>query len=178
MELKDFDQKWRDYLKSDACPPVLGLAPLSTEEAKNITELVKQHTSVLGIDARVRELCRLMRNYPAVMVVWLSRKAMESYDAADGFFTPFENNIGIPIPVSQRKPVAEQFRRSCASAMSNFVAPQHFGVGKYAREFLFQAGLPFTHIRRFVTALHAVTGECGLPDPMMQMLSPNFAQNW
>ena len=142
--LADHDKRWAESLGSEKCPPILGLASLSNDESDLLSRLVEEHLKELRwrrSESRFTLLIDLLRFRPAVISVWLARKAGEAYDSGK-FWELFETQIGVPIPVSERPEFAEWFQYSCSRVMSNYVRPSNLGAFKYVETFLFQAGLP------------------------------------
>src|SRR5579859_5030740 len=71
MNLSDYNSVWKTFLESDKCPPVLGLAPLSKEEADEIRVLVQAQLPIQP-NQRFNRLISLLKLHPAVMTVWLT----------------------------------------------------------------------------------------------------------
>src|SRR5688572_19652852 len=93
--LGEYNAKWKAFVASDKCPPVLGLAPLSSDEAVEIRRLVQSHLPN-DIDERLRRLIYLLNHYSAVMCVWVARVAGEAYN--DNFWSNFNRLLGVDIP--------------------------------------------------------------------------------
>jgi hypothetical protein len=165
--LADHDKRWAESLGSEKCPPILGLASLSNDESDLLSRLVEEHLKELRwrrSESRFTLLIDLLRFRPAVISVWLARKAGEAYDSGK-FWELFETQIGVPIPVSERPEFAEWFQYSCSRVMSNYVRPSNLGAFKYVETFLFQAGLPLCFCERFADCLRDVEKQYGLADP-------------
>ena len=159
MSLSELEARWREYLASENCPPILGLAPLSTEECAAIGVHVRREIRALPFGL-VSGLVGLMRTHPAATALWIARQAGEAYDG--NFWRPFGERIGSDVRADERQNFAAQFRRACRTSMSVFTAPGE-ASRQYVEEFLFQAGLPFCHCETFASALRAVAEDFGLP---------------
>jgi hypothetical protein len=109
-------------------------------------------------------LLQLLQFRPAIMAVWLARKAGEAYEFGT-FWDLFEGKLGIQIPPSERRRFADEFKDACMDVMSDYTFPTSLGAFKYVETFLFQAGLPLCHCQRFADCLREVERRYGLPDP-------------
>ncbi len=159
MRLSELNQKWHDYLASDACPPVLGLAPVNDEELTALT---------IGLRGRGGEpadiLINRLSDYPAAGALWLAAMSAKAY--RDGnFWDNFASDTGYAYPAHGpcRMSLRTNFRHTCRAVMSRFTAPlldSHF----HYVEFLFHAGLPLCHVPAFAEAVRRVERREGLPD--------------
>lgn len=164
MTLKDDNRYWLNLLRSDRCPPILGLVPFSEAQSQALSHIIHQMTCDLTSESQLEFLSNIIAAYPAVSVVWLARKAGEAYEFGT-FWEYFEKQIGISIPSSRRPDLADRFRRTCQYVMSNYTHPNYVGSFKYVETFLFQAGLPLCHCKRFASLVRNVERHYGLPDP-------------
>lgn len=156
--LRELDAHWSAYLESEACPPVIGLAPLFEADSHAIQQLV----SIL-VD-RPQRLFRLIEEFPACMAVWLARKAGEAYDAG-AFWDKFGELIHISVPLNLREELVRLFRKACRTTMSSWLPPEELGGQYLVAEFLYQAGLPLDRCERFAQHVRKVERLVGLPDP-------------
>ena len=161
--LEQWEKTWRDVLRSDRCPPVLGLVPLSAEECEGITGIVKNAIMRVPGKDQSRALRLVLYRYPAVTCVWLARKAGEAYDLGT-FWENFERHIGTTITSVERPHLAESFRLACSLVMGNYTSPPEPGAFRHVETFLFQAGLPLCHCDRFAKLVRQVERRFGLPD--------------
>ena len=160
--LAELESEWRNYLADENCPPVLGLAPLSEDQSQQIGRLV---ASELNQHSRSRSsrLYSLLEKFPALMAVWLARKAGEAYEAG-AFWERFCELIGTSLPLYEREPLARRFRVACNETMSAWLPPEDLGGQKIVAEFLYQAGLPLERCERFAEHVRKVERAVGLPD--------------
>ncbi len=159
-EFEKLDVKWRDILASpERCPPVLGLAAFSEEQETEVTTLVRGKISGIGFEA----LLRLLQRHPAIMLVWLARKAGVAYD--ENFWPNFESQIGANIPLARRQEFVDAFERHARTLMVNYTPPADLGAQHLVGAMLFHAGLPLCHCRTFADACRWVERRTGLPDP-------------
>lgn len=163
MRLETVENEWSDYLASESCPPVLGLAPLLEEDSQGI------HDIVAGVLAKYRHaawrlLFDLLEHYPASISIWLSRVAGEAYESG-AFWEKFGALTGIPIDPNQRERLAKQFRKACRRRMSAWIPPTELGGHNIVAEFLYQAGLPLDRCESFALHVRKVERTFGLPDP-------------
>lgn len=162
MNLSDYNKAWKTFLESDKCPPVLGLAPLSEEEADEIRALVQ-----LQLAAEPRQgfdrLLRMLRLYPAVMAVWVARVAGEAYDS--NFWENFVRLVGVEIPITARSEFVRTFRQCCFLVGITTLDPPQLGAFIHMERLLFQAGLPLCHVEHFANSMRWVERQFSLPDP-------------
>jgi hypothetical protein len=164
LSLAEFDAVWRDRLQSSVCPPVLGLVPLSDEDCASVAALIEARFPNVPSGLRSHTfLLKLLREHSAIISIWLARKASAAYDGS--FWKRFENEIGVGIPVNERRHFANEFRRAGSRSMTNFTVPDENSAWKYVGEFLFQAGLPLHHCTTFADLMHRCEVRFGLPDP-------------
>lgn len=164
MNLCEHNEKWKKFLLSERCPPILGLVPLSKGDCEEITALVKESFDSAPESKRYRKILELLKEYPSVMVVWLARKACESYDAG-AFYNAFEEATGVRIPLLQRSEFVRCFLIACALSTRDVPSVIEHGSRKYVDKILFQAGLPLCHCKTFAAMLRSVEKIAGLPDP-------------
>lgn len=155
--------RWADFLRSDRCPPVLGLAPLEETERTAIRESVAEQLQTRD-GSRFDVLLALIDEYPASLATWLAREAGEAYD--DGEFWPqFEQLVGVSVPPLRRGELARDFRFACGLSMRNFTAPAEKGAFIHVETFLHQAGLPVCQVAHFARFVRQVERTTGLPAP-------------
>jgi hypothetical protein len=160
--LADYDALWKAFLESSSCPPVLGLAPLSKEEATDIRALVHAQ---FPFEPRQRfsRLISLLKLHPAVMTVWLARVAGEAYDG--NFWENFTGLVGVDIAPLARPDFVSVFRQCCFRAGITTLDPPQLGAFIHMERLLFQAGLPLCHVEHFANAMGWVERQFSLPDP-------------
>jgi len=160
--LADYNAAWKVFLESEKCPPVLGLVPLSEEEAAEIHALVQGQ---LPSEPRQRfnRLLALLKLYPAVMTVWLARVAGEAYD--ENFWPNFARLVGVDIPPTARAEFVRVFRQCCLVAGITTLDPPQLGAFIHMERLLFQAGLPLCHVEHFANSMGWVERQFSLPDP-------------
>lgn len=163
MSLSAFNDEWSKFLETEKCPPILGLVPLSDGDCAELSRLLAAEFSRLSFLAPCQVLLRLLDQFPAILAIWISRKAGEAYDAG-AFWDQFREKTGVGVAVTQRPGFTVAFLRACRKTMSNFTAPAVV-MRPYVDEFLFQAGLPLCHCEIYVRALRSVAADCGLPVP-------------
>ncbi len=176
LSLAQFDAIWGDRLQSGTCPPVLGLVPLSDEDCASVTAQIEARFP--NVPNRLRShtfLLKLLREHSAITSIWLARKASAAYDGS--FWKRFESEIGVSIPVNERRHFANEFRRAGSRSMTNFTVPDENSAWKYAGEFLFQAGLPLHHCTTFADLMHRSERRFGLPDPDMAESAEDLRNN-
>lgn len=162
MNLSDYNSAWKTFLESDKCPPVLGLAPLSKEEADEIRVLVQAQLSIQP-HQRFNKLISLLKLHPAVMTVWLTRVAGEAYDG--NFWENFTRLVGVEISAPARPEFVRIFRQCCFLAGITTLDPPQLGAFIYMERMLFQAGLPLCHVGNFARSMRWVEQQYSLPDP-------------
>lgn len=162
MNLSDYNSAWKTFLESDKCPPVLGLAPLSKEEADEIRVLVQSQLPILP-NQRFNKLISLLKLHPAVMTVWLTRVAGEAYDG--NFWENFTRLVGVEINAPARPEFVRIFRQCCFLAGITTLDPPQLGAFIYMERMLFQAGLPLCHVGNFARSMRWVEQQYSLPDP-------------
>ena len=164
MSLQELDVKWREYLHSEACPPVPGLAPLSEDESAVIRQLVALQLSRYQHKyPHWRIVFALLERFPACMAVWLARKAGEAYEAG-AFWEKFGELIGITVPMNRRDEFARHFRRAAWTTMTTWLPPDELGGHNIVAQFLHQAGLPLDRCGGFAQHVRKVERAFGLPD--------------
>lgn len=160
--LADYNTAWKEFLESEKCPPVLGLAPLSSEEAAEIRSLV--HAQLPSHPSqRFNKLIHLLKLYPAVMSVWLARVAGEAYDG--NFWENFTRLVGVEIHALSRPEFVRIFRQCCFLAGITTFDPPQLGAFIHMERLLFQAGLPLCHVGNFSRSMRWVEQQYSLPDP-------------
>lgn len=162
MNLSDYNNTWKTFLESDKCPPVLGLAPLSKEEADEIRALVQDQLPIQP-NERFDKLISLLKRHPAVMTVWLTRIAGEAYDG--NFWENFTRLVGVDINTPARPEFVRTFRQCCFLAGMTTLDPPQLGAFIYMERMLFQAGLPLCHVGNFARSMRWVEQQYSLPDP-------------
>jgi hypothetical protein len=170
MNLSDYNNAWKPFLESDKCPPVLGLAPLSKEEADEIRVLVQAQLPI-QLNQRFNKLISLLKLHPAVMTVWLTRVAGEAYDG--NFWENFTRLVGVEINAPARPEFVRIFRQCCFLAGITTLDPPQLGAFIYMERMLFQAGLPLCHVGNFARSMRWVEQQYSLPDPD----APNAGQD-
>jgi len=163
MSLPAHNSVWKTFLESDKCPPVLGLAPLSNEEADEIHSLVQAQLPIQP-SKRFNGLLALLMDHPAAMTVWLARVAGEAYDEGN-FWENFTRLVGVEINVPARPEFVCIFRQCCFLAGMTIIDPPQLGAFKYMERMLFQAGLPLCHVEHFANSMRWVERQYSLPDP-------------
>lgn len=160
--LADYNDAWKTFLESEKCPPVLGLAPLSEEEAEEIRALVQVQ---LPAEPRPRfdRLLMLLRLHPAAMTVWLARVAGKAYDG--NFWENFVRLVGVEIPTTARSEFVKTFRQCCFLVGITTLDPPQLGAFIHMERLLFQAGLPLCHVEHFANSMRWVERQFSLPDP-------------
>lgn len=156
--LQELDARWSAYLESEACPPVIGLAPLSEADSETLHQLVS------ALATRPKQLFVLLEQFPACMAVWLARKAGEAYDAG-AFWEKFSELTAVNVPMNFRDPFTKRFRQACRKTMAAWLPPEDLGGQYLVAEFLYQAGLPLDRCERFAQHVRKVERQVGLPDP-------------
>jgi hypothetical protein len=162
MDLSDYNRAWKTFLESDKCPPVLGLAPLSSDEAAEIRSLVHAQLPSQS-NLRFNKLLSLLKHYPAVMSVWLARVAGEAYDG--NFWDNFTRLVGVDINGPARPEFVRIFRQCCFLAGITTFDPPQLGAFIHMERLLFQAGLPLCHVGHFSRSMRWVEQQYALPDP-------------
>ena len=182
MTLSDYNKAWKTFLESDKCPPVLGLAPLSEDEAAEIRALVHAQLP-FEPGQRFHKLLSLLTLYPAVMTVWLARVAGQAYDG--NFWENFERLVGVNIPTPTRSIFVGTFRACCSLVGITTIDPPQLGAFIHVERLLFQAGIPLCHVAHFANSMQWVERQLSLPDPdaidagqdlrALMVRSPNLA---
>lgn len=160
--LADHNAAWKKFLESEKCPPVLGLAPLSSEEAAEIRSLVHAQLPAQP-NLRFNKIISLLKLYPAAMAVWLARVAGEAYDG--NFWENFTRLVGVDINAPSRPEFVRVFRQCCFLAGITTLDPPQLGAFIYMERLLFQAGLPLCHVGNFSRSMRWVEQQYSLPDP-------------
>ncbi len=164
VTLAEHEDKWREYLRSEQCPPVLGLVPLEEAERAAIRMAVAAQLAPKFGTFKFDELLRLIEQYPATLATWLAREAGEAYYEGE-FWQRFEELIGVTVPHLRRSELARDFRYACGLTMRNFTAAPDKGAFIYVETFLHQAGLPFSHVAHFAFYIRRIERSSGLPAP-------------
>lgn len=160
--LTELDEKWREILTSaKECPAVLGLAAFSEEEEIEVTRLV--HAAVDGWPSPFERLLYLLEHRPAIMLVWLARRAGVAYD--ENFWPNFEREVGANIPIPRREELVSRFTHHARSLMASYTPPPDLGAQHLMGSMLFHAGLPLCHCPAFANACSWAENHGGLPDP-------------
>jgi hypothetical protein len=162
--LKLQEARWAEFLRSDKCPPVLGLAPLEESERTTIRDAVAAQLNTRYAISRFDALLAILKEYPASLATWLAREAGEAYDDGE-FWSQFERLLGVSVPTLRRSELAHEFRFACGLSMRNFTAPAEKGAFIYVETFLHQAGLPVCQIPHFARFVRQVERTSGLPAP-------------
>ena len=162
MTLADYNSAWKKFLESEKCPPVLGLAPQSSEEAAEIRSLVHAQLPIQP-NLRFNQLISLLKLYPAAMSVWFARVAGEAYDG--NFWENFTRLVGVEIPPLSRPEFVRTFRQCCFLAGITTFDPPQLGAFIHMERLLFQAGLPLCHVGNFSRSMRWVEQQYALPDP-------------
>jgi len=161
--LEQLNLKWRAILASpEQCPPVLGLTAFGDDEEKEVTQLVHAAIEASFGNSFDGLLC-LLNQRPAVMLVWLARKAGVAY--GDNFWPNFEQEISATIPLAQRGEFVSAFERHARALMANYAPPPELGTQHLVGTMLFHAGMPLCHCQTFADACRWVERRAGLPDP-------------
>jgi hypothetical protein len=163
LRLAQLNKKWSDVLGSDKCPAVLGLLGLSETECDEISGLVRTATEDSRPFYKFSLLKKLLIQHPAIIAIWLARKAGEAYELG-AFWDHFKTKIGVEIQPYDRPLFAQLFRDMCLRVMFEYAKPPEPGALKHVETFLFQAGLPLCHCERFAALIHQVERHYGLPD--------------
>lgn len=162
MSLTEINQRWREHLSGDRCPPVLGLAPVMDDELDQLTALLKPG-SVACPRGEPRDLVRCLQLYPAATALWLVSMSAKAYHDGN-FWDNLAAASGYSVSANQRADLVMTFRRACQTVMSRFTLPPADSSFKYVAELLFQAGLPLCHAGPFAEAVRRVERQVGLPD--------------
>ncbi len=162
MGLKEFEKTCRDTLRSEGCAPILGLAPFTHNDIARMSEHMGAWLE--RAESKFKALLFLLDQLPAVVSVWLARKAGEAYEFGT-FWERFEERIGVQVPPLRRPEFAERFCRSCWIATGRVVKPHEVGAFKHVEAFLFQAGLPLSHCDHFARLVRSAEQRYGLPEP-------------
>ena len=161
-EIKTLDAKWQEKLKTDSIP-LLGLAPLSTKDCDAVTAFISDLFAHREPEYRLDRFVELVGNYPAILALWLARKAGEAYEYG-AFWTQYSDAIGLEIQTNRRELLALAFQVACRRVLPEYTPP---GAGRriHVKEFLFQAALPICHCDRFAGHMRKCERRSGLPDP-------------
>ena len=112
MTLDTLNFEWTNFLRSGRCPPILGLVPLSESEYTQTGALIAAKLRDRNLPA-YQALIELLSRYPAIVGIWIARKAGEAYDAG-GFG---RNSKRRPVSRSPRT-VARTSLRGSAKAVA------------------------------------------------------------
>ena len=97
--LEQLNRRWHDYFASPGAVPLLGLSPMSNEEAAEAKRAV--HEFVRG---RADCLPRCLEVYPAVTSTWFAVSAANGYH--DGTFWPrLAKELGFPGDSCRLRPI-------------------------------------------------------------------------
>lgn len=129
MTLDTLNFEWANFLRSGRCPPILGLVPLSESEYTQTGALIAAKLRDWNLPA-YQALIELLSRYPAIVGIWIARKAGEAYDAG-GFGEKFEKKTSISVPANGREDLASRFRQGCRQCMANYTQPTDLGTRKY-----------------------------------------------
>lgn len=161
MSLKDQECRWSQYLKSDQCPKILGLAPVSQEDL-NVMAQLKARTGQNHVD----DLLRKLSDYPATTSVWIVAMSARVYHEGK-FWTKLEAETGYELSTTEhRKKLRTAFRNTITEQKFRFqLGPLPDSAKPSMRqEFLFQAGIPLCLCEELVKAIKAIERIEGLPD--------------
>src|SRR5437867_10688379 len=140
--LEQLDRRWREYFASPRAVPLLGLSPMSNQEAAEAKQRV--HEFVRG---RVDSLPRCLEIHPAITSTWLAVSAANGYH--DGTFWPrLAAELGFPGELAsqlQRQALTTAFRKACRDLGRPRWLSQRSGGFSLVDEFLFHAGFPVCH---------------------------------
>lgn len=164
-ELKDLDQRWGERLKHEDTPPLLGLAPLSIEDAQKVSGWMSTFFADRDVQYRFLRFLELVGEFPAIMALWLARKAGEAYEYG-AFWFQFSDAIGIEIPLNKRDVFALGFQVACRRVLPEYIGPPGTDKRIHIKEFLFQAALPICHCHHFARHMRKCERRSGLPDPL------------
>ncbi len=158
--LEERDQAWTAYLKGENTLPLIGLAPMSEQEEKEIS--IQAKAWIAGDVSRWR---RLFEVYPAATFAWLGCAAGVAYE--EGTFWPvFEQRTGLNgafATPNKRAELASRFTKVAASfAMP--LPPPTTGTFSLVRSLLFFAGFPVCHSATFANEVRAIQRDAQLPD--------------
>ncbi|MBT3192990.1 MAG: hypothetical protein HN341_10580 [Verrucomicrobia bacterium] len=156
---------WGSRLGSDDCPPILGLAPLSVDDEDKLTKFVSGLFLERDAAYRFDVLLGLTQRFPAVMALWLARKAGEAYEYG-AFWKQFSEAIAFDIPANKRELLSLGFQVACRRVLPEYIRPPGTGARIHVKEFLFQAGLPLCHCHHFARHMRKCERRSGLPDPL------------
>ena len=160
--IEQLNRRWHDYFASPGAVPLLGLSPMSNEEAAEAKRVV--HEFVRG---RADSLPRCLEVYPAVTSTWVAVSAANGYH--DGTFWPrLATELGFPGELTsqtQRQALTTAFRRACRELGRPRWLSQRSGGFSLVDEFLFHAGFPVCHSHHLAGAMRALERDSELPDP-------------
>lgn len=160
---EELDAKWWRILASpEQCPAVLGLAAFGDDEETEVTQLVRAEIEA-SFDGPFDGLLRLLKRMPAVMLVWLARKAGVAYD--DNFWPNFKREVGVNIPLARRQEFVSVFERHARALMASYTPSPELGAQHLVGTMLFHAGMPLCHCQSFADACRWVERRAGLSDP-------------
>jgi hypothetical protein len=163
MNLSDHNKHWTEFLASEQCPPVLGLAPMTDAEKDTVGVQVHEHLSTIPSGASFDHLLRLIDLHPGVMTVWLLRIAGEAYHEGN-FWSNFEQALGVSIPTQRRNELIRSLKQNAFLISEITMSSPQIERGKHRRWMMWQAGLPLCHAGNFATAVRWVERNLGLPD--------------
>ena len=160
--IQQLNRRWLDYFASAGAVPLLGLSPMSNEEADEAKRSV--HEFVRG---RVDCLTRCLEVHPAVTSTWLAVSAANSYHNGT-FWSRFATELGFPGELAgqpQRQALTAAFRKACRELGRPRWLSQRSGGFSLVDEFLFHAGFPVCHSHHLAAAMRALERDSELPDP-------------
>jgi hypothetical protein len=161
MSLKDQECRWSQYLKSDQCPKILGLAPVSQEDL-NVMAQLKARTGQNHVD----DLLRKLSDYPATTSVWIVAMSARVYHEGK-FWAKLEAETGYELSTTEhRKKLRTAFRNTITEQKFRFERGPRSDSAKPSmrQEFLFQAGIPLCLCEELVKSIKAIERAEGLPD--------------
>ncbi len=126
-ELRDLDVGWAERLKQEDCPPLLGLAPLPTHDVQEVADYLSGLFSERPASYRFELLVDLVGRFPAIMALWLARKAGEAYEYG-AFWKQFSEAIAFDIPVNKREVLTLAFQIACRRVLPEHIGPPGTGV--------------------------------------------------
>lgn len=164
MKLQEHNELWTEFLASENCPPVLGLAPMSEPDKEEIEELVRERIQGSLAGNSFDHLLQLIDRFPGVMTVWLLRMAGEAYQDGN-FWSNFGRIFDIEITVQQRKDLVSSLKQNAFLIGNLEVISAQIEKNEYRKWMMWQAGLPLCHAGNFARTVRWVEREYGLPDP-------------
>jgi hypothetical protein len=160
--LEQLNFRWQEYFASPGAVPLLGLAPMSNEEAAEAKRAVHEF-----VRSRADCLPRCLAVYPAVTSTLLAVSAANGYHGGT-FWPRLAAELGFPGELTsqaQRQALTTAFRNACRELGLPRWLPQHPGGFILVEEFLFHAGFPVCHSHHLAGAMRALERNSELPDP-------------